>query len=386
MVAALAGVLPAGTVAAAPTADPSPSASLPAPPPASVPSAGTAPVTWGVAPAGRGGPDGRATFAYKLDPGAVLTDHAGISNYSGRPITVDLYASDAFTTPGGGFDLLPAARTPTDVGTWVAIEPRYRRLVIPSKSRVDVPFRLTVPRNATPGDHTGGIVASIVASGTDADGNRVQVDRRVGARIYLRVTGDLTPAFTVERLDADYRGTRNPFTGGAVTATYRVRNTGNVRLTGTPRVEVSGPFGVGRRAAGGPALPELLPGGEYIVTSQVRGVAPLFRLDVAVRLAPVPVNATAPAPAAAGRTSVWAWPWRQAALLLLAAAGVWLVWRRRRARARALATARARGRAEAAAVLREAGAAALREAGAAAVLREAGQARSAANSKPTTKD
>ncbi|MFC0530959.1 WxL protein peptidoglycan domain-containing protein [Phytohabitans kaempferiae] len=341
MVAVLVGVLPAGAVAAAPAPAPAPSAS------ASAPTVGAAPLTWGVAPSTRKGPDGRAAFNYKLDPGAELTDYAGISNYSGQPITVDLYASDAFTTPSGGFDLLPAAQEPTDVGTWVAFESRYRRLVIPSKSRVDVPFRLTVPRNATPGDHAGGIVASIAEPGTDAGGNRVRVDRRVGARIYLRVTGELAPAFTVERLDAGYDGTFNPLRGGTVTATYRVRNTGNVRLTGTPRVEVAGPFGIGRRSAGAAALPEILPGGEYTATVQVRGAAPLFRLDVDFGLSPVAVNASMPVPAATGHTAVWAWPWPQAVLLLLLAAGVWLLLYRRRAHARALATARAEGRAEA---------------------------------------
>jgi hypothetical protein len=335
--AVLVGVLPAGAVAAAPTPTPSPSG----------PAAGAAPLTWGVAPSSRKGPDGRAAYTYKLDPGAELTDYAGISNYSGRPVTVDVYASDAFTTARGGFDLLPAAQKPIDVGTWVVFEPRYRRLVIPAKSRVDVPFRLTVPHDATPGDHAGGIVASIAEPGTGAGGNRVRVDRRIGARVYLRVTGELAPAFTVERLDAGYTGTFNPFGGGTVTATYRVRNTGNVRLTGTPQVRVAGPFGLGRRSAGAAALPEILPGGEYTGTVQVRGVAPLARLEVDLHLTPTPVNATAPVPAANGRTTVWAWPWPQAVLLLLLTAAGWLVPRRRRARAQALAAARAQGRAEA---------------------------------------
>ncbi|WP_408635603.1 WxL protein peptidoglycan domain-containing protein [Phytohabitans suffuscus] len=346
MVAVLAGVLPAGAATAAPAPTPTPSPSAPA--------AGAAPLTWGVAPSSRKGPDGRAAFDYKLDPGAELTDYAGISNYSGRPITVDVYASDAFTTPSGGFDLLPAAQKPTDVGTWVALEPRYRRLVIPSKSRVDVPFQVTVPRNATPGDHAGGIVASIAEPGTDAGGNRVRVDRRVGARIYLRVTGELAPAFTVERLDAGYDGTVNPFAGGTVGTTYRVRNTGNVRLTGTPRVEVAGPFGLGRRGVDAAALPEILPGGEQTVTTTVRGVPPLFRLGVDLHLTPVPVNASAPVSDITSQASVWAWPWPQAVLLLALAAAVWLVLHRRRARARALAAAREQGRAEAAATAPEA--------------------------------
>jgi len=295
----------------------------------------TTPQTWGVAPATKDGPDGRPAFTYKLDPGATLTDYAAVTNYSATPITVDLYASDAFNTPEGGFDLLAAGRQPTGVGAWVSVEPAFRRLVIPPKSRMDVPFRLAVPRNATPGDHAGGIVASVAGTGVSADGNRVRVDRRAGARIYLRVTGEVTPAFEVERLDLDYTTNLNPAGGGLVTATYRIRNTGNVRLTGRPESTVAGPFGAGRRTARADPLPELLPGSEITTTVRITGVAPLVRLSVRLDLVPEPVAAQgADAATATDTAALWAPPWPQAAAALLLAAGVWLAVRLRRARRR----------------------------------------------------
>jgi hypothetical protein len=350
-VAVLAGILPAGAVAAAPAPSPSAPPSVPAAsaPAGEPPAAGPQVLTWGIAPSGRNGPDGRAAFNYKLDPGAELTDYVGVSNYSDQPVTVDLYASDAFTTAAGGFDLLPADRQPTDVGTWVVFNPEYRRLQLPARSRVDVPFTLTVPRNATPGDHAGGIVTSVAEAGTDSAGNRVRVDRRVGSRIYLRVTGDLAPAFTVERLDARYTGTPSPVAGGTVTATYRVRNTGNVRLTGRPRMTAAGPFGILERTKDAPQLPEILPGGEYTATVEMRGVVPLFRLGVDLDLTPVAVNTAVPVQAAGRGTAVWAWPWSQLALLLLLGGAVWFFLYRRRATARKIAAAREQGRTEAAA-------------------------------------
>lgn len=326
VVAALIGILPVGAAAHAEPATPQ---------------------TWGVAPSTAKGPDGRAAFTYKLDPGATLTDYAAVSNYSTSPITLDLYAGDAFTTEQGGFDLLPAARPSTDVGAWVTFDPAYRRLTIPSKSRMDVPFRIAVPPNATPGDHAGGIVASAATTGANADGTQVRVDRRVGSRVYLRVTGELAPAFAVERVDAGYGGSLNPAGGGAVTATYRVRNTGNVRLAARPDVTVAGPFGLGRRTASADVLPEILPGGEVTTTVRVDGVPPLGRLSVDLDLTPVDPPAGVPPPTALDHTSLWAPPWPQFAVAVLVAAAIWLAVLLRRARRRALDAARAAGRAEA---------------------------------------
>ncbi|GIF74598.1 WxL protein peptidoglycan domain-containing protein [Asanoa siamensis] len=327
VVAALAGSLPVGAAA---QAEP------------------TTPQTWGIAPSTRSGPDGRPAFTYKLDPGATLTDYAAVSNYSAAPITLDLYASDAFTTEQGGFDLLPAAREPTGVGSWVSFDSRFARLTIPSKSRMDVPFRLSVPKNATPGDHAGGIVAAVATTAATAEGGQVKVDRRVGTRVYLRVTGEVRPALEVERVAARWTGTVDPIGGGVVTATYRIRNTGNVRLTGQPVTTIAGPFGVGRRVARTDPVPEILPGGEVLTTVRADGVLPLIRLTVEFDPAPAIVDPPGTAaPTATTTTSLWAPPWPQIAVLLLVAGMGWFVWWRRRVRRRALAAARDAGRAEA---------------------------------------
>ncbi|TDC25136.1 DUF916 domain-containing protein [Micromonospora sp. 15K316] len=335
----------------APSRTPAPISAVPAPP-------APAPLTWGVAPSSPTGPNGRANFSYKLDPGATVTDYVAVTNHSPRPLTLTLYASDAVTTPYGGFDLLPGAQRPLDVGSWARLS--TSALTIPSTSRVTVPFTLTVPENATPGDHTGGIVASLAATTTDGQGNTVSVDHRVGARLYLRVTGELRPALALEDLRVHHTASRNPFTGGEIIARATIRNTGNVRLAGRPRLSASGVFGLGARDAPGAALPEILPGDAIQTTLRLPRVPPLFRLSATATVAPGPVDDQVfdPPPATVSETvAVWAVPWVQLLLVTLVCATVWallaLRGRRRRRAARtleqAVAAARDQGCAEAAA-------------------------------------
>ncbi|MFC0508873.1 WxL protein peptidoglycan domain-containing protein [Micromonospora costi] len=352
-------------IVAAPAASASirPAPSMPATAPATSPSRSAAPTapaaTWGVAPSSAKGPNGRAAFTYKLDPGASLTDRVAVTNHSTRPLTLSLYASDAFTTTQGGFDLLAGGQQPTDVGAWV----RFTRttLTIPSTSRLDVPFTLTVPANATPGDHAGGVVAALAATTADAQGNQVSVEHRVGARIYLRVTGEVQPALSIEDLRVRHTGSLNPFAGGTLTATFTLRNTGNMRLAGRPTLGMTGPFGLARRSVDAAALPEILPGGELSTTVRMTGVPPLFRLTATAAATPTAVDGLTldPVPAVdTARAAIWAVPWPQLVLLTLLALVAWalLVARRRRARqiARAVAAAREEGRAQAGVEMRRA--------------------------------
>ncbi|MEU4662250.1 DUF916 domain-containing protein [Micromonospora chalcea] len=277
-------------------------------------------------PSGPGGPTGRNYFTYDLAPGATITDHVGVTNLGDRPLTFAVYGTDAYTTTDGAFALLPSDRAATDVGAWIGVE--RRNWTVQPGRRADIPFRLTVPRDATPGDHTGGVIAAVAQDGVTADGQRVRLDQRIAARVYLRVAGEVRPAVTVETVRVDYDTPLNPIGRADLTVTYRIRNSGNVRVGGTGAVVVDGPGGWTLSRTSPVDLPELLPGAEFTVTERVTGVPPALRLTATVDLAPTTVDTALPP---VRRTaSVWAPPW----LLIAApaAAGAWLHLRRRRRR------------------------------------------------------
>lgn len=295
--------------------------------------------TWSVQPADRDGADGRASFDYQLAAGESVTDYAQVNNFGDAPLRLRVYSHDALNTPAGAFTLQPADQEPEDVGAWVNLD---KQLTVPAGDSEVVRFTLAVPDNATPGDHPGGIVASTTSEATDEKGNPVLVDHRVGARIYLRVAGELAPALQVTRLDADYgRSWWQPFTTGTTTVTYTVTNTGNVRLTGTQQVTVTGLFGWGSRTVKLTDLPEILPGQSITIAGEVDGVWPLLRMSTDVSLQPAnpPPFANDPSPSpASARVTVWAMPWPELALLALLGLGVGAkIWQRRRARRRTTA-------------------------------------------------
>ncbi|MFV0309877.1 MAG: WxL protein peptidoglycan domain-containing protein [Desertimonas sp.] len=284
-------------------------------------------ISWGVQPSTGTGPSNRASFEYDLAPGESTEDWVGVTNHGDEPITLRLYASDAFTTTSGGFDLLPSTDVPVDVGSWIVLE--QSDVVLQPGERADVAFTLTVPANATPGDHPGGIVASFLSEGDGA----VLVDQRVGSRVYLRVDGELAPALVVEDFAVEASGGLWPW-DDRVTVGYVVRNTGNVRLSGGQVVEVQGVAGLdGSRVRLG-ALPELLPGAEVDQSVTIEGVWQTGRTRADLTIEPLAVGVEtepiAHVEASAAATSI---PWTL--LVVIVVTMVALVLRRVRRRSRA---------------------------------------------------
>lgn len=300
--------------AAAPPPDPGPASEPVAIGPA--PADSTGPLTWGVTPTRGADAANRTAFTYTLESGRGRADAVRITNFSTTALALQVYAQDGVTTHDGGFDLLSGDQAATDLGTWVRI--RARSVTVPARSRIDVPFLIEVPAGARPGDHTGGIVAAIVGERQSSDGQLVQVEQRVGARIYLRVPGEISAGLAVEQLRVRYETPLNPLTPGLTTLTYAVRNAGNVRLGAAPTVEVRSLAGLQSRAASGPVVHQILPGQVVTVVQSIPGMWPLVRLRAQAQAQPLPppeASDIRAAPAKPVGYEFWAVPWPALALL-----------------------------------------------------------------------
>ncbi|MFF5146282.1 hypothetical protein ACFY6U_42325 [Streptomyces sp. NPDC013157] len=149
---------------------------------------------WSLAPAG----GGRPSFYAEGTPGTVLQDTVSVTNSGGHPVTVRL----------------------TGTGTAVPVTFAEQSVRVPARTRADVPFTVTVPAGAAPGDRTGTLVAR------DTHG------RTATARIRLRVGGPALSALTVEHLAV--HGDR---------ITYELVNRGTTVLVPRLAVHADGVFG-----------------------------------------------------------------------------------------------------------------------------------------------
>ncbi|MDO8362470.1 MAG: DUF916 domain-containing protein [Actinomycetota bacterium] len=305
----LASALPASVASAGPPmvgpANTATTPPAPAPPaPDGTAPDGQAPPTevvesWALAPAGSADPDGtgnRPDLTYVADPGAVLEDAVTLYNYGTVQLTFRVYATDAFNNDAGQFDLLPGDEVPVDVGTWVAFPQEL--ITVPAGTQVTMPITITIPVDARPGDHTGAILASSETLGTGDQGQVVTLDRRIGSRLYVRVSGPISPELAVADVETDYDHALNPM-GGSARVTYRIENHGNVRLGGSATLTIGGPFGIGEQTIALPDVPELLPGEGITVTADVRDVPALFLGSATVSVTPLAVEGGATGAASA---------------------------------------------------------------------------------------
>jgi hypothetical protein len=306
---------------------------------AAAPKPARKPATFGIGPANVKKLDGRSTLNYLASPGAHLTDHVAIVNLATKQVTLNLYSADATVGADGTFGYLAKAAPHKDAAAWITPATPGGRSAItlgPRATKI-VPLTVSIPADASPGDHTAGVITSLTSKVKSDKGELVDFEQRVALRASIRVSGPLHPALTVEDLQAHYGGTANPIGSGTVTVTYRVHNTGNVRLGARQKVIVSGLFGADEPAKTLADVPLLLPKSVVIMSVTVPDVFPQLRLRARVVLFPLKVEGDVdpglPNQISA-TTSVWAIPWALIiilASLLVLALGAW-AWTRRRRR------------------------------------------------------
>jgi hypothetical protein len=275
---------------------------------------------FGVTPYAAPGSAGRSSFFIEAKPGESVSDRISVSNYSDKPIAFRFFSSDAYNTAvGSAFSLrMPDPETgviptPVGVGKWVTIP--VEQLIVAPGARSDIPFTLTVPLDAEPGDHAGGIVALDPSTSPDGSGGMdIAVRQAVGVRIYVRVAGQLSPNLMVAGLTVSNSGAGflAPITGPSKTlAKFSVANVGNMSLTPSMKVTVTDTFGREVASKAVADAVEVLPGqiaAFEVDLGDLSGIGPKYEVSVSAQAGEVGSQAS---------TSFWVFPWLFFLLLVL---------------------------------------------------------------------
>ncbi|MGE6738000.1 DUF916 domain-containing protein, partial [Streptomyces sp. NPDC059900] len=201
-------------------------------------------------------------------------DKVTVSNLAKEPVTFLLYAADAYNTPrDGGFAVREPAEKQRSVGVWTRLA--RSEVTVPAGGRTTVPFTVTIPRSASPGDHPGAVIA-LDKRVARAKGTGVGIRQAVGARIYLQVNGERKPGLSVQDVRFDYEVPLVPGLGKDATVTYTLVNSGNVQLEPRVDLKAKGLFGRTSFDSAGNKLPaELMPGQRVRITQKWAAPPPL---------------------------------------------------------------------------------------------------------------
>ncbi len=277
------------------------------------------------APARQGQADGRTRFSVSVAAGQKIDDQLLVRNSGTAEQTFDVYATDAFDTDDGAFALLDADTSPSGAGTWVTFQDgsRTTKVELAAGAQALVPFTVTTPADATPGDHAAGVVVS------SSSGN---VERRLATRLYVRVQGTVTPALVVRSLHLSQPLRGNPF-AAPTTITAIVANTGDVALSAHAEASVRSWFGVHQGTTASDDVAELLPGATRVLTFDVGSVGRVGYVAPHLTLTPAADGDaySFTLPPVEGRGAAAAMPWLVLVVMVAIGVAVWLfVVRRRR--------------------------------------------------------
>jgi hypothetical protein len=292
--------------------------------------------SWALTPASDNANSGTRPFlTYAVTPGDTVKDEVTVYNFGNVPLTLNIYGVDAFNNVDGKFDIRPAADEPADAGAWVQLDQNL--VTVLPREQITIPVSITIPADATPGDHVGAVVAGVSVQSQNAEGQVINLERRTGTRLYIRVAGDVTRSVVVGTVTAEYRHRLlEPFVGGEAHVTYRLENRGNVRVGGKVTVEVSAPFGLAKRTVVFDKIDEILPGQKFELSTDVPDVRALMFGTARVTFEPAAEGTEAAGAPSTSSDSYFAPPIGLLLMVLLLIV-VLLVLRRRRLGAQAMA-------------------------------------------------
>jgi hypothetical protein len=170
-------------------------------------------------------------FIFDAQAGATIQSKVRITNIGTATGSVALYPVDATTGQTSGVVYHTSTDPRTDVGSWVSVGAQHVTLA-PKQDQI-IPFSITVPASARPGQHVGGLVAEDLAV-QGGSSSSVQINIQHLSIVAVQVN---LPGKQSQRLDAtaiQAGGMSNYqilYLGLSNTGTQMLKPTGTLQVT-----------------------------------------------------------------------------------------------------------------------------------------------------------
>ena len=209
------------------------------------PASTDSPLGFGIRPAqaSEDDPTSFSYFTHYLEPGDELVDNALVINESDLPVRLQVYGTEAMTAINGGTAFGHRNENSNGVAGWITLDVGEVSLQ-PGETQI-VPFTISVPSDASPGDHVAGLlverIPTVNETNTGATAEEppfaVEVVQRVGVAVVIDVPGDRVAQLGITDLRLGQQHDQ-----GAVFE-VAVHNTGNVMVDGLGTFTITDPQG-----------------------------------------------------------------------------------------------------------------------------------------------
>lgn len=179
-----------------------------------------------------------ATIEQSADPGEVINKTISITNTSDQEKTFYFGVKDISGVQNENQPIFARdglEKTGFELSTWVSLPEEPITLAPDQEGSFDVV--ITVPDDATPGSHFGGIFASVEAPKLRTIGAGVGYE--VGAIISIRISGDVIENARIREFSTD----KLIYSSQNVEFTTRVENSGNVLIRPVGPIAIRNMFG-----------------------------------------------------------------------------------------------------------------------------------------------
>ncbi len=187
-------------------------------------------------------PRSSSIFVHEATPSEVVEEAVLVINNSTEARVVDVYATDSLVSSGGAFACEQRADARDEEGEWIHLS-REQVALAPGEQR-EIPFTITVPKDASVGEHNACIALQAQEPAVESGVNGVTLSFRTAIRVAITVPGDIVKGLGYESLAIVVHSDK-------IIVTERLRNSGNVSLDALIETSIEGFLGTSKQSTEG---------------------------------------------------------------------------------------------------------------------------------------